>query len=433
VASTASRPVTRDGDRIVFRGRLTSAAVRSFLYCYNDAISRGYQDIHLDFSGLEAAYPDTMLAVLVALEAAEPEVEFEISPPLTAELDRLFQNANWAHFLAPSSSDWRDSTTERHMSCRRFTNSADQQEVVNCAMDIVMRNMQLERPVLAGLEWSFNEITDNVLNHAESGDRGGLAQVTTFPENRTLSFVVADPGQGIPDTIRRGHPSVRTDVAALEEAVKAGVTRDPAVGQGNGLAGTLRIATMSGGSMAIISGRAELAVYRQPDSEEYEHHPYSRPQRTAQPGTVVDVELGVQNDFRLTDALGFAIGDAEPVDLWDIIDARYTDEEHATLVLHVADERTGTGTRQAGRQLRTKSLNLLTSDPHKPLVVDWSGVPLVSSSFADEFLGRLFVELGPMAFGSRIQHIGMEPLVRSLVDRALIQRATQFGVGRGYS
>jgi hypothetical protein len=57
--------------------------------------------------------------------------------------------------------------------------------------------------------------------------------------------------------------------------------------------------------------------------------------------------------------------------------------------------------------------------------LDWAGVPLVSSSFADEFIGRLFVELGPVQFSGRVRSQAMEPVVRELIDRAIMQRAAQ--------
>ena len=76
-------------------------------------------------------------------------------------------------------------------------------------------------------------------------------------------------------------------------------------------------------------------------------------------------------------------------------------------------------------QIRIKCVNLLNAEPHLPLVIDWTGVPLISSSFADEALGKLFVQLGPTGFSARIRNVGMEPLVRQLIDKAIMQRMAQ--------
>ena len=124
-------------------------------------------------------------------------------------------------------------------------------------MDVVMRNITLDHDVIAGLEWSINEITDNVLNHAECAE-GGIVHVSTFGEARKVAFGVADSGRGILSSLREGHPSLQTDAHAIGEAMKAGITRNPDAGQGNGIAGALRIATMSEGSFQITSGVAQI-------------------------------------------------------------------------------------------------------------------------------------------------------------------------------
>lgn len=288
-----------------------------------------------------------------------------------------------------------------------------------------MRNMTLDRHVIAGLEWSVNEITDNVLNHAEC-EEGGIVQVSTFRESRKIAFGVADSGRGILSSLREGHPSLRTDAQAIDEAMKEGITRNPDEGQGNGIAGTLRIATLSKGSFQIASGLAQIVVRTDqtsgsPDSRVYEAH---EAQRFV--GTIVYAELGIDTRFRLSEALGFSGEPHEPV---DIIESMYETDTGDAMVLKLHDESTGFGSRPAGRQLRTKCENLLNAEPAKPLVLDWTGVPLVSSSFADELVGKLFASLGPLGFSVRVRNLGMDATVRGLVDKAIMQRAAQVANG----
>jgi hypothetical protein len=78
------------------------------------------------------------------------------------------------------------------------------------------------------------------------------------------------------------------------------------------------------------------------------------------------------------------------------------------------------GLAKPGRSCERKCNNLLNAEPQKPLILDWDGVPLVSSSFADECVGKLFVELGPLAFSRRVRNVGMEPVVRAVIDRAVL-------------
>jgi hypothetical protein len=55
----------------------------------------------------------------------------------------------------------------------------------------------------------------------------------------------------------------------------------------------------------------------------------------------------------------------------------------------------------------------------------WEGVLVISSSFADEAFGKLFVDLGPVEFAARVRSLKMESLVRGLIDKAIMQRAAQ--------
>lgn len=236
--SRGPRVVVRDNNRIRFTGRVNPYAHRQFMWCLYDCRRLGYQDVILDFSICESAFPNGMLPLLSSADLLRREnVDLSVILPGKEELMRLFLNTNWAYLLEPAHYSKSDTVHDRHMAAHRFTDSDEQQQLVNVFMDVVMRNMTLERDVIAGLEWSINEITDNVLNHAECKE-GGIVQISTFRDARKVAFGVADSGQGILSSLSEGHPYLKTDVQAIGEAVKAGVTRNPEAGQGNGIAGT---------------------------------------------------------------------------------------------------------------------------------------------------------------------------------------------------
>ena len=227
------------------------------------------------------------------------------------------------------------------------------------------------------------------------------------------------------DHLREGHPDLQTDAHAIGEAMKAGITRNPNAGQGNGIAGALRIATMSEGSFNIASGLAQVRV----QAGETRNFKRRKPERFQ--GTVVYLELALDARFHLSEALGLGGDPHQPT---DIIETAYQTDESDATVLKLCEESTGFGSRTAGRQLRTKCTNLLNAEPGKPLVMDWEKVPLVSSSFADELIGKLFASLGPLAFSARIRNIRMEAVVRALIDKAIMQRVAQVTNGTaGYT
>lgn len=93
----------------------------------------------------------------------------------------------------------------------------------------------------------------------------------------------------------------------------------------------------------------------------------------------------MRNSFSISKALDF--GGSIPYTQINIIDTNYEMQDQDCLLVRMKDETTGFGTRSAGKQLRNKILNLLASKPSYPIYVDWEGIPVTSSSFADEFMG----------------------------------------------
>ena len=416
----------RDENHIRFVGKLDSRAHIGFLACVHGCRRIGHQRLVLDFSTCDAAFLDGMLPLLASVDALRRDrIELSVKLPEKPVLERLFLNANWAHFLEPTRFEKSDREDYRHLAAQRFSDFDEQHRLVNAFMDVVMRNMTLDRRVIAGLEWSINEITDNVLNHAEC-EQGGIAQVATYERSRRVGFGVADSGRGILASLREGHPGLRSDEEAIDEAMKVGITRNPDAGQGNGIAGALRIATMSGGSFAVTSGLAQIEAWIDPVTGRPNSNVRKRKQSEQIQGTVVSAELGLDTDFHLPEALGFS---GEPHDPGDIIETQFETEAGDAVILRMRDESTGFGSRAAGQQLRIKCMNLLNAEPAKPLLLDWEGVPLVSSSFADELVGKLFASLGPLTFSARVKNLGMDGLVRGLVDKAIMQRAAQVAGG----
>ncbi len=104
----------------------------------------------------------------------------------------------------------------------------------------------------------------------------------------------------------------------------------------------------------------------------------------------------------------------------DFIEAHYP-LEGEKLIFPLAKEVEGFGSREYGRRARSKIDNILV-DKDVAIEFDFEGVPLVSSSFADEVFGKLFVELGALDFMRRCTFRAVDPTVKRLIDRAIAQR-----------
>lgn len=100
------------------------------------------------------------------------------------------------------------------------------------------------------------------------------------------------------------------------------------------------------------------------------------------------------------------------------------EDEAGEHFLRVADFEEGLGTRRSAEQIRNKLVNLLTLGAPR-LTLDFSDVYVVSSSFADEVLGKLALEMGIVGFMSAFTLKGMTPTVSAIVNRAISQRIAE--------
>ena len=403
-------PVSWDVDRIVVRGRLTRFdELRRICAGLFDRIEqRGYAEVTLDFAGCDVATEAAMLPLLpVLVDYRETHgVRFELVEPKRDVLRRLFLNANWAHFIDPERYAFRGQFAEQ-VPAQRFVAEGEMDPIVAEVMHLLLARMSIERETLAALEWSMNELMDNVLSHAESSV-GGFVQATAYQRAERVEFVVADAGIGVAASMR-----IRDAEDALRQAIAEAGTRDRASNMGNGLYGSFRIAALSGGEFEINSGTGLLYGSQRGAVEQA-----AKFQRIPYDGTVVRCGVGVNDPDLLAKALVFGGRIHEPP--YDYVERRYGGEGDE-MVFSVKDELgQELGSRSGGRRARQIVENLLRED-HE-VVLDFSDIPVISSSFADEVLGRLFVQMGPRAFMSRIQIRNANPMIEGLIDRAILQR-----------
>jgi hypothetical protein len=403
-----------EDNRISVRGAIGLADYKRVLAAiHNLTTTKGYDSISIDLSEATATFAGPMLALGASLAKYRLEhVNFSVAFPTDAKLHRLCRNAGWLHLLDPSLPPAPTYINSQHVPVVSFATSEEQFAVTNRLLDTVLSSLPgLTRYDLGGLEWAVNEVTDNVLNHSQS-PCGGFVQLSAFPEQRRVELTVADAGLGIPSTLRMGYPDIMHDSHALELAVQEGVTRSLSVGRGNGLYGTIEIARVSSGYIHIHSGYGRL------HAEDNELHldddsiPYG--------GSLVVTSLDCSDPNALGRALRFDGQQYEPL---DVIDTRYATEDLEAISFIILRDSPSVGSRIAGEAFRTKVENLLGMRPDAKAVLDFTGMNVVSSSFADEVVGKLFATLGPIGFMSRVVLKGLSPTVRGLIDRALLQRS----------
>jgi hypothetical protein len=295
----------------------------------------------------------------------------------------------------------------------RFSSDQELNSLVNRVVEISLQQLVFAEGVPTAFEWTINEIAGNVLVHAQAP---GFLQVVTYRENRRLVFTVCAAGIGITVTIRDTFKDVGGDVAALELAIRAGVTSKPDFGQGNGLAGSLGIAKESGGVLSITSGRAWLRLLEGNLEARRHFPPYN--------GTCVDMQLPVDKPINL------------PKVLWGHDPIPHTklkfEDEKGDLTFSLREYAASFGNRITGETIRNLVTNLLIQHPGHRVTIQFDGVAVIASSFADELFGTLALELGVVDFGRLVAFENINILCKSLVDTAIQQRLAQ-GLARKLS
>lgn len=411
----ASKTIFAANGSITLRGTLSGSDAFDFAKCLDILVTKqGYSDVTLDFSQAAPVWESFMVpAIALIRDRRRQRVTFSLVLPEAPASRSIFHNANWSHLI--NESDFEKSTYEGegHMPASTYETATDRNAAVDRIMSMILKVVSLDRKQLVALEWSVNEVSDNVLNHAEA-PLGGVIQASTINLGGRpfVEFAVADAGMGIKRSLNETQ-----DVRALERAIQEGVTRNPATNQGNGLYGSFRVSTLSNGRFELISYHASLVA---------EGTSLIRPLRRSDafyPGTAVICRIGCNDEKLIESALMFKGKVHTPG--FDYLEKKFETAGDNAFVFVMKNECQSFGSREAGIGTRMIIENLLRAEPDYMLTIDFADVLIVSSSFADEVFGRLFVALGPMAFMSRISFRNVESAVRAVLDRSILLRCSQ--------
>jgi anti-sigma regulatory factor (Ser/Thr protein kinase) len=413
----AALELTTSGNRLGLAGRFDISQFRRALAAIRElVVDRGYMDIQLDFSQCTFTHAPPMLALAAASEYyQESKVDFELILPESDNLQRLFRNSNWAHIIEPKKFPLSEYSSPIHMPALRYRTSDEQHRLVDDILNKMLSSItEFNRSHFKAIEWSINEITDNVLVHSES-PRGGLIQLTAARNVKKVEFVVSDSGIGIPMSLKSSGLKIGSDVDALAKAIEQGVTRDKSIGQGNGLFGSYQIAVKSGANFSLHSGNATL--YYSPKTGMHTRRDF-----TPMPGTTVVCGIDHTQPLLLEEALNIKSRGFSPIDM---IELKYESTADGNISFVLKDESGSFGARNAGTPVRNKLKNLIRFlEIDKKVVVDFRDIQLISSSFADEVFGKLFLELGPLEFSTKLELKNIDPIVKLLIEKAIVQRMT---------
>jgi hypothetical protein len=134
---------------------------------------------------------------------------------------------------------------------------------------------------------------------------------------------------------------------------------------------------------------------------------------------LVTAQIKYDQPLSLEQALRFRGRPHDPVDL---VELQYERTENGSLYLQLAKEGDGFGSRASGLPVRNKVKNLIRIGSGDKLTIDFEDIPIISSSYADEVFGKLFVEMGALSFMQKIEFKNVDETIKGLIDRAIEQR-----------
>ena len=287
--------------------------------------------------------------------------------------------------------DYRESY-KRHKETGRFIpiklilNDDDVSPAVDSICDLILHQFDNANAFLPAFEWAVNEVIDNIIIHSET-KVPGVVCAQYYPKKQWLDVAVCDMGRGIRNSIKEAY-EFKDHSSAVSKALERGVTRNTNAGQGNGLAGTHEISRLNKGYFNLWTGDVFYSRRLNRKSGDFETL------NTEIPGTGISLRLKTTNAVNLQDTF---IGE----NLWTYIEKeseRIEDEGG----LKIKDECVHTGGRNPAKALRLKIKNLLP-EIEWILYLDFTGITFCSSSFLDELLGRLILDIGIEEFNNKIQ------------------------------
>jgi hypothetical protein len=403
MASEISTDVNRDGNILTISSLSSGFVTGNFMRAIYHGHNSGYTDFVLDFSAdIEGVYPNVCSPLAGLIEYYKVTRNFSFTyqnvPDFlkrTRMLEPVGAVDDVTHEKKPLNVVWK------------FSSPDEVHSLTTAYINAVSQSACCKEGVIEGLEWGLYEVMDNVLQHAATTHGYVMGQIHNASQH--IAICIYDYGQGIFNSLRTSTHTPIDAVDAITIALKEGVTRDKSMGQGNGMWGFNNIIISNSGLLNITSGSGFVKILADKTITS-SSVPFLTRENNC---TTIDFQINFNKQFSLTNALG----GYKPVNLR----IENMEDENNNVVYKLAEKNSGTGTRKSGIAIRNEIINIGNQTPSL-IILDFNGVSLISSSFADELIGKLVIEYGFVGFTQRFRLIGMNETIQAITNRSVAQR-----------
>lgn len=369
----------------------------------------GFVDYKLDFSSTNVAFPNASVPIAGLIDYYKKEgIQFEV----IGQGDIVTAISLLNPINISSQADLKNINPLNKIF--RFSDSDHVFWLVNAFLEELERSDKFGKGVFEGLEWCLNEVMDNVIQHSKA--ESGFVMGQIHKSNKHIAFTIFDTGIGIFNSLKDTEHKPRYPVDALTLALQEGVTRDPNIGQGNGMYGLRRIIENNQGQLTLTSNSASLFL-KGSKARTFNRIPTISRERGC---AIVDFQIDYAKEVSLAEALNFNGISYEPIN----IKIEKLENEYGEILFKLSEQTSGFGTRQAGERIRNKILNI-HQQSDRIIIIDFSGIEIISSSFADELLGKLVIEYGFFGFNNLFKLKNMNGLIQNIVQRSISQRMAE--------
>ncbi len=276
-------------------------------------------------------------------------------------------------------------------------------------INAISRSSECAEGIISSLIWCLNEAMDNVLLH--SGCSSGYIMVQFHPSTKHIAICIFDYGVGIFETLKNTKHKPTCTLDSLSLCIQEGV--GDGKGQGNGLFGLYQIVKENNGRLTITSKDASIILKNNNPLQKFSNLPILENSNGC---TIIDFQLDLGNDIDIKSVFR-SIGGFDGFDIR--LDNMLDDNNH--YIYDVYKNCTGTATREAGKLSYNDVIN--TARRLKvPIVIDFTNVQNVSSSYIDEFIAKMVINIGFCKFNQLFKLFGMNETVEHLCNRSVFMR-----------
>lgn len=400
------RNIDRIKNDIIIKDMTRPSCVGDFIRIMYEGISCGYEEFNIKLEHPKiAVYPNACVPIAGLLEYHRQNgVIFNIDIAPSEYLHKC-------HFEKPLylSSEEISKMDNPFDKIFKYDTSKQVASFTQKCIDSISQQMVCEEGVLKSLIWCINEVMDNVLVH--SNEKCGYVMVQLHPTSGHVAICISDTGIGIFNTLKGSPHYPKCALDALTLALQEGV--GDGLGQGNGLFGLFQIVKSNGGRLGLTSGPACIHLEGNSPIRKFDTFPYTNKRNQ---GTIVDFQLDLNRQVDIAKAFSSIGG-------FDGFDIRIDNmiQEDDSILYDIFANCSGTATREAGRLVRNDIINTIRRS-NCPVILDFSGVATVSSSFIDELIAKMIIEMGLIKFNQIVSIKDMNETVRFLCERSTYMR-----------